>query len=92
MRLNCCIIAFLLAVPAWGETYPYITAKYSFSSLGGVTTLTVHLHNNGGKNAACRVSVVNREERTRVEAFGDSDVSFQSYTSGEQPRYSCSAD
>ena len=84
--------ALLFSLSAVAAPYSYVYAKYSYSTLGGVTTLNVQLHNNGPKNASCRVTVFNREETTSVPAYGNSSVSFQSLPEGAQPRYSCAAD
>lgn len=84
--------ALMLSVCAEAEPYSYVHAETSYSTLGGATTLTVHLHNNGGKVATCSVEVFNRNKTTRVSAYGDSSVSFDSLPGGAQPRYSCTAD
>ncbi len=86
------VLALLFCSSALAEPYRYVTAKSSYSTLGGETTLTVSLHNNGAKDASCSVTVFNREESAHVPAYGDAKVSLQSLPEGAQPRYSCSAD
>jgi hypothetical protein len=81
----------LFCVPAFAAPYPYVRAEYSYSTFGGITTLTVKLHNNASKDASCTVTVFNREKSTTVPSYGDSKVSFDNLPEGAQPRYACAA-
>jgi hypothetical protein len=91
MRTLLVLSLFLLGLPAFAGDYQYVQAKYDYRTYGGMTTLTVRLHNNGNQGASCNVAVFNRNESTFVPAFGDSQVSFQNLPEGAQPRYSCTA-
>jgi hypothetical protein len=85
------LVLLFFCVAAVAAPYNYVHADYSYSTLGGITTLTVKLHNNGAKNASCVVSVFNRQKSATVPAYGDSKVSFDSLPAGAQPRYACSS-
>jgi hypothetical protein len=89
-RYFICLLC-LFASSAFAEAYRYVHAEYSYSTLGGVTTLNVDLHNNGAKNATCEVTVFNREQSAYVAAYGRARVSFSSLPEGAQARYGCTA-
>ena len=91
MRTLLVLSLFLLGLPAFAGDYQYVYAKYDYRAYGGMTTLTIRLHNNGNQGASCNVSVFDRSENTFVPAFGDSQVSFQNLPEGAQPRYGCTA-
>lgn len=91
MKYLLLFVALVVSVPAVAEIYRFVSAQSSYSTLGGVTTLTVRLRNNAGKEATCEVEVFNRSKTTRLNAYGESSVSFESLPGGAQPRYSCTA-
>ena len=72
--------------------YPYMVVNYSYSTVGGVTSLNVHLHNNGELVAACDVTVFTHSRSVTVAPTGDETISFQGLPEGAQPRYGCIAE
>ncbi len=85
------MVLLLLVCPVlMAESYQYVYAHYHYETYGGITKLTVKLHNNADKRAFCSIDFVNQVQTVEVPAFGDGQAIFQVYTSG-QPRYGCEA-
>ena len=57
MKFLACLLLFTIGASA--EAYPYMIVRYDDSTVGGVTSLNVYLHNNGGKTATFEVTVFN---------------------------------
>ena len=87
-RLALSLLLFCSTVRAVSP-YPYMVVNYSYTTLGGVTSLNVHLRNNGGSMAACDVTVSNHSKAVTIGPTQDETVTFQSLPDEGQPRYGC---
>lgn len=63
MKFLACLLLFTIGASA--EAYPYMVVRYDYSTFGGVTSLNVYLHNNGGKTEEAVVATAHGATRRR---------------------------